>query len=202
VRSESRCALRLRYVDLLSVSRLPLKCAVVSLYSIVKQRLKCNTSKVCNCLIQFLLTMVLSIEERVFISAQRLSECSVFIFTYITLRRVTFQKTEDLIHTAAEACNHPTFLESSATRFSMTDRSSYGIPFTGALFKLPVIHLHDLLLLCLCIFTKAVPKNILYSSHVNLRAATARSTLLPQQRSVIRPHQVLTNKQPLAVEIT
>jgi hypothetical protein len=47
-----------------------LKCAVVSLYSVVKQRLKCNTGKVCNCLIQFLLTVVFSIEERVFISAQ------------------------------------------------------------------------------------------------------------------------------------
>jgi hypothetical protein len=57
VRSESRCALRLRYVDLVVVSKLPLKCAVVSLYSVVKQRLKCNTGKVCNCLIQFLLTM-------------------------------------------------------------------------------------------------------------------------------------------------
>jgi hypothetical protein len=44
-----------------------LKCAVVSLYSVVKQRLKRNTGKVCNCLIQFLLTMVLSIEERVFL---------------------------------------------------------------------------------------------------------------------------------------
>jgi hypothetical protein len=43
---------------LLSVSKLPLKCAVVLLYSVVKQRLKCNTGKVCNCLIQFLLTMV------------------------------------------------------------------------------------------------------------------------------------------------
>jgi hypothetical protein len=45
----------------LSVSKLPLKCAVISLYSVVKQRLKCNTGKVCNCLIQFLLSMVLSI---------------------------------------------------------------------------------------------------------------------------------------------
>jgi hypothetical protein len=61
----------------LSVSKLPLQCAVVSLYSVVKQRLKCNTGKVCNCLIQFLLTMILSIEERVFISAQRLSERNV-----------------------------------------------------------------------------------------------------------------------------
>jgi hypothetical protein len=61
----------------LSVSKLPLQCAVVSLYSVVKQRMKCNIGKVCNCLIQFLLTMVLSIEERVFISAKRLSECTV-----------------------------------------------------------------------------------------------------------------------------
>jgi mannose/fructose/N-acetylgalactosamine-specific phosphotransferase system component IID len=45
---------------------LRLQCAVVSLYS-VKQRLKCNTGKVCNCLLHFLLTMVLSIEERVFL---------------------------------------------------------------------------------------------------------------------------------------
>jgi hypothetical protein len=51
----------------LSVSKLPPKCAVVSLYKVVKQRLKCTTGKVCNFLIQFLLTMVLSIEERVFL---------------------------------------------------------------------------------------------------------------------------------------
>jgi hypothetical protein len=51
----------------LSVSMLTLKCAVVSLYSAVKQWLKCNTSEWCICLVQFLLTMVLSIEERVFI---------------------------------------------------------------------------------------------------------------------------------------
>jgi hypothetical protein len=51
----------------LSVSKLRLKCAVVSLYSVVKQRLKCNTGKACNCLVQFLLAMVLSIEERVFL---------------------------------------------------------------------------------------------------------------------------------------
>jgi hypothetical protein len=63
---------------------LPLKCAVVSLYSVVKQRLKCNTGKVCNCLIQFLLTMVLSVEERGHHfqhSAQRLSERTVFCYT-------------------------------------------------------------------------------------------------------------------------
>jgi hypothetical protein len=36
-----------------------------SLYSAVKQRLKYNTGKVFNCLIQFLLTVVLSIEEHV-----------------------------------------------------------------------------------------------------------------------------------------
>jgi hypothetical protein len=67
VRSESRCALRLRYVDLVVSVKLLLKCAVVSLYSVVKQRLKCKTGKLCNCLIQFLLTMVLSIEEHVFL---------------------------------------------------------------------------------------------------------------------------------------
>jgi hypothetical protein len=61
VRSESRCALWL------PVSKLPLQCAVVSLYSVVKQRLKCNTGKVCNCLIQFLLTAVLSVKERDFL---------------------------------------------------------------------------------------------------------------------------------------
>jgi hypothetical protein len=61
----------------LSVSKFPLQCAVVSLYSVVKQRLKCNTGIVCNCLIQFLLTVVLSIEYHVFISAQRLSERTV-----------------------------------------------------------------------------------------------------------------------------
>jgi NADH:ubiquinone oxidoreductase subunit H len=49
----------------LSVPKLPLQCAVVSLYSVVKQQLKCNAGKVCHCLIQFLPTVVLSIEERV-----------------------------------------------------------------------------------------------------------------------------------------
>jgi len=39
----------------------------ISLYSAVKQRLKCNTGKVFNCSNQFLFTMVLSIEERVFL---------------------------------------------------------------------------------------------------------------------------------------
>jgi hypothetical protein len=59
VRSESRCALRLRYVDLVVSIEVAVEgCAVVSLYSVVKQRLKCNTGKVCNCLVQFLLTMV------------------------------------------------------------------------------------------------------------------------------------------------
>jgi hypothetical protein len=47
----------------LSVLKLPLKCAFVSLYSVVKHRLKCNTSKVCNCLFKFLLTVVVTIEE-------------------------------------------------------------------------------------------------------------------------------------------
>jgi len=39
----------------------------ISLYSVVKQRLKCNTGKVFNSLIQFLLTVVLLIEECVFL---------------------------------------------------------------------------------------------------------------------------------------
>jgi hypothetical protein len=63
VRSESHCALRLQYVDLVVSIEVAVEVAVVSVYSVVKQWLKCNTVKVCNCLIQFLLTMVLSIEE-------------------------------------------------------------------------------------------------------------------------------------------
>jgi hypothetical protein len=59
VRSESRCALSQRYVDLVFSIEVAVKCAVVSPYSVVKQRLKYNTGKVCNCLIKFLLTMVL-----------------------------------------------------------------------------------------------------------------------------------------------
>jgi hypothetical protein len=74
VRSESRSVLRLRYVDWLSISQLPLKSVVVSPYSVVKQRLKCNTGKVCNSLIQFLLTVVLSVEERVFLAEYVLRE--------------------------------------------------------------------------------------------------------------------------------
>jgi hypothetical protein len=77
VRLESRCTLRLRYVHLVVSIKLPLKCAVVSLYLVVKKRLKCNTGKVCNCLNQFLLTLVLSVEEHVFMNAQKLSECTV-----------------------------------------------------------------------------------------------------------------------------
>jgi hypothetical protein len=67
VRSESRCALRLRYVDLVVNVEVAVE---VCCCSVVKQRLKCNAGKVCNYFIQFLLTMVLSIEEHVFISAQ------------------------------------------------------------------------------------------------------------------------------------
>jgi hypothetical protein len=58
VRSKSRCALRLQYVGMISVSKLPLRCAVVSVYSVVKQQVKCNTANACNCLIQFLVTVV------------------------------------------------------------------------------------------------------------------------------------------------
>jgi hypothetical protein len=55
-------------VHRLAVSiKVAVECAAVSLYSVVIQRLKCNTGKVCNCLIQFLLTVVLSVEERVFL---------------------------------------------------------------------------------------------------------------------------------------
>jgi hypothetical protein len=49
---------------------------VVLLYSLVKQRLKCNSGKVCNCLIQFLLTIVLSVEERVFLLENLWPPCS------------------------------------------------------------------------------------------------------------------------------
>jgi hypothetical protein len=63
VRSESCCALRLRYVDLVVSIEVSVEVAFVSQYLVVKQRLNCNTGKVCNCLIQFSLTMVLSIEE-------------------------------------------------------------------------------------------------------------------------------------------
>jgi hypothetical protein len=61
--SESRCALTLRYVDLV----VSIEVAVFSLYSVVKQRLMCNTGKVCDCLIHFLLTTVLSSEKHVFL---------------------------------------------------------------------------------------------------------------------------------------
>jgi len=39
----------------------------ISLYSVFKQRLKCDTGEVFNCLNHFLLTVVLSIEEHVFL---------------------------------------------------------------------------------------------------------------------------------------
>jgi hypothetical protein len=61
----------------LSVSKLPLQCAAVSLYSVVKQRFTCNTGKVCNCLIRFLLTVVLSIEVLFFLIC--LSRSTVFL---------------------------------------------------------------------------------------------------------------------------
>jgi hypothetical protein len=54
VRLESRCALRLQYIDLV----VSIEVVVVSLNSVVKQQFKCNTGKVRNCLIQFLLTIV------------------------------------------------------------------------------------------------------------------------------------------------
>jgi hypothetical protein len=54
-------------VDLVVSIEVAIEVCVVSLYSVVKQRLKSNVGKVCNCLLQFLLTMVLSIGERVFV---------------------------------------------------------------------------------------------------------------------------------------
>jgi hypothetical protein len=64
-RSESRFALRQRYVDLLVSIGVAAKVRSCFTYSVVKRRLKCNTGKACNCLIQFLLTVVLAIEERI-----------------------------------------------------------------------------------------------------------------------------------------
>jgi hypothetical protein len=58
VRSKSRCTLRLRYVDLVVSIEVAFEvCCCFTLFSI-KRRLNCNTGKVCNCLIQFLLTVV------------------------------------------------------------------------------------------------------------------------------------------------
>jgi hypothetical protein len=59
VRSESRCALKLRYVDPVVSIEVDVEVRIVSLYSVVKQRLKCNTGKVCNSLVQVLLTTFL-----------------------------------------------------------------------------------------------------------------------------------------------
>jgi len=69
VRSVSHCELRLRYVDLVFSIEVAVEiCCCVTCHCIaVKQRLKCNTGKVFNCLHQFLLIVVLSIEERVFL---------------------------------------------------------------------------------------------------------------------------------------
>jgi hypothetical protein len=55
--SESRCALRLRYVDFVVSIDVIVEVCCCFTYSVVKQRLKCNTGKVCNCLIQLLLTL-------------------------------------------------------------------------------------------------------------------------------------------------
>jgi hypothetical protein len=82
VRSESRCALRLIYIIWLSVSKLPLKSAVVSLYSVVKQRLKCNAGKVCNCVIQFLLTVVLSLRNVFYKSTATFRKHCIVILYY------------------------------------------------------------------------------------------------------------------------
>jgi hypothetical protein len=68
----------------LSVLKFTLKYAVVSLYSVVKQQLKRPTGKVCNCLIQFLLTMVLSIEDRVFLVEYVFQEGNRYMLMDIT----------------------------------------------------------------------------------------------------------------------
>jgi hypothetical protein len=62
----------------LSAPKLPLKCAVVSLYSVVKQWLNCNTGKEFNCLIQFLITMVIAIGERVFLVEYVFRESNIY----------------------------------------------------------------------------------------------------------------------------
>jgi hypothetical protein len=59
VHSESRCALRLQYIDSVVSNKVAIEvCCCFTVFS-VKQWLKCNTGK-CNCLIHFLLGMVLS----------------------------------------------------------------------------------------------------------------------------------------------
>jgi hypothetical protein len=70
--SESCCALRLWYVDLVAC----IEVAVVSLYSVVKQWLKCNTSKVCNLIQFFSLSRVFNWGTP-FMKPQRLSVRSV-----------------------------------------------------------------------------------------------------------------------------
>jgi hypothetical protein len=56
VHSESRCALRLWYVDL--VVSIEVAVEVCCCFTVLKQQFKCNTGKVCNCSIQFLLSLV------------------------------------------------------------------------------------------------------------------------------------------------
>jgi hypothetical protein len=62
VRSESRCALRLWYEDLVVSIEVVFEVCCVSMYSVFKQ--------------QFLLTMVLSIEKRVFLVEYVFRECN------------------------------------------------------------------------------------------------------------------------------
>jgi hypothetical protein len=70
-----------------------LKYAVVSLYSVVKQQLECNTGKVCNCFIQFLLTVVLSIEERLFLDEYAFREGNRYTDLVQEQSAETFPKT-------------------------------------------------------------------------------------------------------------
>jgi hypothetical protein len=77
VHSVSCFSFRLWYLDLVVSIEVAVAVCCFSLYSVVKQRLKCNTSKVYNCLIQFLLTVVLSFEEHVFLVVQQISKRTV-----------------------------------------------------------------------------------------------------------------------------
>jgi hypothetical protein len=68
VRSKSRCALRLRYVDFVVSNEVAVEvCCYFNVFS-PETVIEVQSCKVYNCLIQIILTMVLSIEELVFIS--------------------------------------------------------------------------------------------------------------------------------------
>jgi hypothetical protein len=77
VSSDSRRAVKLRYVDLVVSNEGDFEACCCFTVLRCKQRLKRHTDKVCNFLIQFLLTVVFLIEELVFINARRLSERTI-----------------------------------------------------------------------------------------------------------------------------